>query len=229
LENIERQYLKMKRCFTLIELLIVVAIIAILAAIAVPNFLEAQTRSKIARISSDMRTAATGLEAYYVDHNKYPFDHRNDRGRGLVTGHFFNYVSMISTPVAYLTSGNLPDPFYSPDDQVEIGQKVTSFRYFNYGYGQGSTNWGDTIDGSRHPVNVYAGRDILPTPGYCLRSYGPDRQNQNSEWLIGGPHVPMNGGLLGVNAIYDATNGTISLGDLTRIQSIGGFNVTPQG
>lgn len=61
----------MKRGFTLIELLIVVAIIAILAAIAVPNFLQAQTRSKVARTYTDMRTLATALEEYAVDYNRY--------------------------------------------------------------------------------------------------------------------------------------------------------------
>ncbi len=53
--------------FTLIELLIVVAIIAILAAIAIPNFLEAQTRTKVSRVKTDMRSAAVALEAYRVD------------------------------------------------------------------------------------------------------------------------------------------------------------------
>ena len=66
----------MKRCqpkaFTLIELLIVVAIIAILAAIAVPNFLEAQTRAKISRTVSDMRSIATAVEAYIIDNNNVP-------------------------------------------------------------------------------------------------------------------------------------------------------------
>lgn len=63
----------MKKAFTLIELLIVVAIIAILAAIAVPNFLEAQTRAKVTRAQSDMRSLATGIEAFYIDNNQYPF------------------------------------------------------------------------------------------------------------------------------------------------------------
>src|SRR5215211_3402823 len=62
----------LQKAFTLIELLIVVAIIAILAAIAVPNFLEAQTRAKVSRVKNDQRSLATGLEAYYVDNNSYP-------------------------------------------------------------------------------------------------------------------------------------------------------------
>ncbi len=62
----------MRRAFTLIELLIVVAIIAILAAVAVPNFLEAQVRAKIARVKTDMRTLGTALESYRVDNTGYP-------------------------------------------------------------------------------------------------------------------------------------------------------------
>ncbi len=74
----------MKKGFTLIELLIVVAIIAILAAIAVPNFLEAQIRSKVSRVKNDQRTYATGLESYFVDNNLYPSHSR--RGSGPIPG-----------------------------------------------------------------------------------------------------------------------------------------------
>jgi len=61
-----------RHAFTLLDRLIVVAIIAILAAIAVPNFLEAQTRAKVSRVQSDLRSVATALEAYRIDSNRYP-------------------------------------------------------------------------------------------------------------------------------------------------------------
>lgn len=96
----------MAKAFTLIELLVVVAIIAILAAIAIPNLLEAQTRAKVSRVKSDLRTHGVALEAYRVDWNRYPphLDLPSD-------------MYPLTTPVAFLTS--LPkDPFSKEGSNV---------------------------------------------------------------------------------------------------------------
>ena len=58
--------------FTLIELMVVIAIILILALIAVPAYRNMQVRAKKARVQEDLRNIATALEAYYVDWNQYP-------------------------------------------------------------------------------------------------------------------------------------------------------------
>jgi len=93
--------------FTLVELLIVVAIIAILASIAIPNFLAAQVRSKVSRAEADLHTITTGLETYAVDWNGYPptpMSALGDRPRRL---------RPLTTPVAYLTT--IPNEVFFKD------------------------------------------------------------------------------------------------------------------
>ena len=57
--------------FTLIELMIVIAIIGILAAIAIPQFSAYRKRSYNASANADLRNAATAQEAYFVDESTY--------------------------------------------------------------------------------------------------------------------------------------------------------------
>jgi type IV pilus assembly protein PilA len=63
--------MKNQKGFTLIELMIVIAIIGILAAIAIPQFSKYRKRSYDSSAQSDLRNAATAQEAYYVDQDTY--------------------------------------------------------------------------------------------------------------------------------------------------------------
>ena len=56
--------------FTLVEIMIVVAIIALLAAIAVPNFLRARKRSQATRILEDLRMIDAAIDQYAIESNK---------------------------------------------------------------------------------------------------------------------------------------------------------------
>ena len=217
--------------FTLIELLIVVAIIAILAAIAVPNFLEAQVRAKVSRARNDLRqldmcTKAMltdkGNEAYLVDF----WDDDTTWGRRRIREVFggvgdrpeadrrqVDILAPLTTPIAYITS--LPaDPFLPPAWHVASGgHSEVAGKTGNESYIYMDDDPEDT--GQRGPT-IECGWNLYNWPGpgtVPALKFG-------EWWFIGyGPIVaprqqPQEGVRDGV--AYDPTNGTASLGCIFR-------------
>ena len=174
--------------FTLIELLIVVAIIAILAAIAIPNFLEAQIRSKIGRAKADMRSIAAALEGYRVEQNGYP--------QG--SGHWHSQA-LLTTPVAYISI--MPkDPFGSdPPGSPYFYLYENHYIYTSLFSFDPRTDW----DQYRRTFFEAKRRGCA----WALLSRGPDRRYEENG---GGPGTPLR------ESAYDSTNGTTSRGDIER-------------
>ena len=184
----------------MIELLIVVLIIAILAAIAVPNFLEFQTRAKVSRAQTDMRSVSIAVEAYLVDNNVYPLDGDDlqpfnpanfDTGARLV---------VLTTPISYLSS--LPVDVFHTEKIVFAnstllfpGENPFTFLYNTYGSFESSFTQSPGPSNSSSPDN------------WSLTSLGPNRDFDSSDYLR--PLFPK-------PLLYDPTNGTVSRGDLVR-------------
>lgn len=203
------------KAFTLIELLIVVAIIAILAAIAVPNFIEAQVRSKVSRAYADIRSGATALEAYGVDWNMYPYDGYWTIGppaaRAAAGYVYYWYLqNNLTTPQSYITSAMLIDPFR----QVSAGDpNLNRYRYINP-----DSTWGmiyAVFTGRVTPAPTTLGNVKAYWGGWRIGSAGPDRS-------YGPVTVPgWKQEIYGYSQFvvpYDATNGTVSTGDIQRTQ-----------
>jgi len=175
-----------RRAFTLIELLIAVAIIAILAAIAVPNLLDAQVRSKVARVKNDLRALATALEAYQADNQAYPDFIDIEHGGAW-------QLRPLTTPVAFITSLP-PDPFLPSLAPEPLYPLRATYRFTSYPITPDrATLWSLASNG---PDRVSDTRGVYQgyTPG-----------------LFFGGHP-----FLTDWALYDPTNGTVSRGDVFR-------------
>lgn len=64
--------MKSQRGFTLLEMMVVVAIVAILAAILIPNFSHARAQAATSACMGNIKTIATAMELYYTDKQSYP-------------------------------------------------------------------------------------------------------------------------------------------------------------
>lgn len=190
--------------FTLIELLIVVAIIGILAAIAVPNFLNAQIRAKVARAVSDLKMLETTLEMYRLDNTDYP-------PWGGLHPNELRYLRL-TTPISYMSS--IPrDPFFS-DISADAANWGSAYDYVSVmsSASSGDFNW-----------------DCLWGSWWRMSSWGPDGRN---DW--GGCRTTRDGraGSFGCpngvpNFLYQSSNGLVSDGDIVWVGPRTGRRTSP--
>lgn len=210
------RFRKWDSAFTLIELLIVIAIILILIAIALPNFLEAQTRSRVTRAKAEMRGLGLALEAYRTDYRRYPPNafYEQTPFNVLPTPVNIFGLMMLTTPVKYMD--RVPtDPFAPTDGKLVNGTTggIIVVLPPDKLHGMSYLYWSqDSLrkDGQITTVDAMKRNGI----NWSLQSVAPDGDldsiNLNPNDMVA----------LRINATnwaYSPTNGTKSNGDIARV------------
>jgi prepilin-type N-terminal cleavage/methylation domain-containing protein len=107
---------KMKRGFTLIELMIVMAVIAILVGIALPQFRGMQEEGLIAQAKAELMTLKTAVESYYIHTGAYPADSAT-------------WQSVLITASPIIVRAALIDPF-TASTQYQIVYSASPGEYY---------------------------------------------------------------------------------------------------
>ena len=203
--------------FTPIELLIVVAIIAILAAIAVPNFLHAQIRAKIARSLADMKSIGIAVESFRADRGVDLLDVWDDddppecqkyiamglggtvpSGSSAGRTHWMVY-SLTTTPIPYIKT--IPPDYMFPDSKLAV-QDVHPYYYADQDGHRGNSMADHGIGGLLPGQAQLHGQAPMREGEWAIVGVGPDAIIDDLSVYLkrGNP--------------YDPSNGLISQGDL---------------
>ncbi len=207
--------------FTLIELLIVVAIIGILAAIAVPNFMNAQIRAKVARSQADMKSMGTAIGSFRIDQNTLLVDFW-DEGTPLALERLKKWglcsvdnlddavrnqpciLANLTSPVSYLSS--IPsDPFFGK--VTNTSDRLVTALAGTYFYGDNDP----VVPGEDHgfaalKVGLAKQFDLqhLREGQWALLGVGPDSTAEELGSSANPRGIP-----------YESSNGLRSTGDIT--------------
>lgn len=184
-----------EKAFSLIELLLVISIIGILATIAVPSLLQAQTRARVSRVKAELNLRAKGFERYHVEFNTYP-----PYGLSGSAGGYNNYPNSIevlephwlTTPVPYVSRKAYPNI-----DIFREGTDIDDWRSW-YEY------WNLKDAASSDPTGFVSHARCSWYGYWRTGSSGPDLNCYDGT----------NHGVI----CYDPTNGTTSTGDIVRCQ-----------
>lgn len=123
-----------ERGFTLIEMMIVVAIIAILVAILVPNFMRARAQAQTAACEANLKEIATALELYQTDHQTYP-----------------NVTSLTNVTNLEANIGS-----YLRQTPIDPVQPTTDYQYSVAGYNTGNASYTIVCPGGHDPGTMSA-------------------------------------------------------------------------
>jgi len=178
--------MKLQKAFTLIELIVVIAIIGILAAMSIGSYSNIQKSARDAKRLSDMKDIQTGLAQYYAENGHY--EGVRTYGESGPCGGWdssYNDTNGNGIPfVDFLQTSGIMDKIPTDPKDAQWANNCGNYAYYRYNAGK----YG--CPASKGNFYVLGIRDLEATTGTHKNSPGwkcSGRNWQNSfEWVVGG-------------------------------------------
>lgn len=190
--------------FSLIELVIVVLVVSILAAIAIPNFKNAQVRAEVVDTYANLRAISYSLFHYQIDQGDLIPYNPNRALR-------FN---LLTSPIIYISDQKvLQDPFakeiYSQDGYLVENPNP----YYDYFPFRSHFLFGLREDEKKQflsePISLEIAKTRINNPGYALSSIGPTRRP--------GYGIYLRRNIYDIPNVYAPSNGLYSIGTIVAV------------